>query len=333
MINFCCLLNERIKYICNCEYNYFLNKPSVLGVGLGYKFINGINTQEPCIHVLVTKKLPINDLPSSALIPPLYKNTKTDIIEVGDIIAGQSNSFSNSPLIKKIRPIQPGYGMSTVPTSSPWQSKNTGTFGYIVTDNKQASKGYCLLSTMTTFTNSNDTPIATKIVQPSRQYGGTTNDVVAKLLRFIPIKFISGSKEPVNYVDSAVASYFNMGEIQLINPFIPNIGIPQGITTPKVGKLVQWTGCITGHHIHNITTINATLKIPYQPNLRKALFKDVFVIKGNINGDYDDKGALIVTKKNVVVGLLFAGAEETVVGCGINHIMNELDIRLLRYDV
>ncbi|KEH99952.1 hypothetical protein [Clostridium botulinum] len=329
MINCCCLLNERIKYICNCEYDYFLNKPNVIGVGFGYKFVNRINTREPCIHVLVTKKLPSNSLPSSALIPPLYKNTKTDVIQIGNIMGGPSNSVSSSPLTKKIRPIQPGYGMSTIPSSSPWEIRNTGTFGYIVTDNKQVSKGYCLLSTMTTFADLNKAPIGTGIVQPSGAYGGTLKDVVAKLLRFIPLQFNFEGKKPVNYVDAAIASYFNVGEIQLINPFIPDIGIPHGITTPKVGQSIQWTGCITGHHVHNITTVNATFNIPYKPNFKKALFKDLFITTGKINADHDDRGALILTKDRKALGLFISGSEEGVVGCRIDHIMKQLDVRLL----
>src|SRR3712207_7787156 len=37
--NSCCYktLDEKINYITHNEYNFFLNKPNVVGVGLGYK--------------------------------------------------------------------------------------------------------------------------------------------------------------------------------------------------------------------------------------------------------------------------------------------------------
>lgn len=53
----CKTLDEKIKYITQNEYNYFLNKSNVVGVGLGYKIKNGFNTFQKCLSVFVSNKI------------------------------------------------------------------------------------------------------------------------------------------------------------------------------------------------------------------------------------------------------------------------------------
>ena len=64
-------------------------KPNVVGVGIGYKETAKERSEDICITVLVCKKLPIDALPPTALVPAEFKGVQTDVVEVGDINHGR----------------------------------------------------------------------------------------------------------------------------------------------------------------------------------------------------------------------------------------------------
>ena len=74
-----------------------LTKDNVVGVALGNKIKNGEDTGEPSFHVLVQHKLEADLLSKQDMVPKTIKGTKTDVIEVGQIVAG--------PLAPDIEPI------------------------------------------------------------------------------------------------------------------------------------------------------------------------------------------------------------------------------------
>jgi hypothetical protein len=74
-----------------------LGKDNVVGVALGNKIVKGKDTGEPAFHVLVQHKLEPDLLSKNDLIPKTIKGTKTDVIEVGQIVAG--------PLAPDIQPL------------------------------------------------------------------------------------------------------------------------------------------------------------------------------------------------------------------------------------
>src|SRR3712207_5481193 len=94
-------IQKLISHICNCEYKYFLNKANVVGVGCGYKVKNGFYSNKLCIKVFTTKKLISNELNSQDLVPNLYKEISTDVVESG--------AFTQYSFINKIRPVIGGY--------------------------------------------------------------------------------------------------------------------------------------------------------------------------------------------------------------------------------
>lgn len=76
-----------------------LNKENVVGVALGNKITKGKDTGEPSFHVLVQHKLEADLLSKDDMVPKTIKGTKTDVIEVGQIVAG--------PLAPDIEPMNP----------------------------------------------------------------------------------------------------------------------------------------------------------------------------------------------------------------------------------
>ena len=83
-------------------YKYLINLKNVIGVGLGLKIINNIQTIEPCIHVLVNTKIKTKYLNKNNIIPKTYMGIKTYVIENGSIkLLSEYNQ-------NKFRPLQSG---------------------------------------------------------------------------------------------------------------------------------------------------------------------------------------------------------------------------------
>ena len=99
---------NNIKDICYNNYNYLISLKNVIGIGLGLKEINGIDTFEPCIHVLVQDKILSKYITSNNIIPKTYMGIKTDIINVGVM-----ESFSSENLTSKVRPLKGGYSVAS----------------------------------------------------------------------------------------------------------------------------------------------------------------------------------------------------------------------------
>ncbi|MGL5152264.1 MAG: hypothetical protein ACRC7N_17040 [Clostridium sp.] len=84
-----------ILNVCQSNYDYFLDKTNVIGVGLGVKEVQGVETPEECIKILVTKKLPINQLASTDIVPAKYNNLSNN-----HVLAGDNTLPINSPILQ-----------------------------------------------------------------------------------------------------------------------------------------------------------------------------------------------------------------------------------------
>ena len=100
------------KYMKGQYTKHIMEMPNVVGVGIGYKESSGKMLDELCIIVLVRKKLPIEALPSSGIIPHELEGVKTDVVEVGDKGPGCNGRVDVQPFQDKgdYRPHDPRYG-------------------------------------------------------------------------------------------------------------------------------------------------------------------------------------------------------------------------------
>ena len=64
--------------------------PNVIGVSTGHKIVNGINTEELCISILVRKKISEEELDSKYVLPKDIESIKTDVVDVSGNIKTQS---------------------------------------------------------------------------------------------------------------------------------------------------------------------------------------------------------------------------------------------------
>ncbi|VUT25713.1 MAG: hypothetical protein MASP_01125 [Candidatus Methanolliviera sp. GoM_asphalt] len=64
-----------------------LSYRGVVGIGIGYKVINGRETDQLSIVISVERKLPLNELRENEILPREIGGVSTDIQEVGKIKA------------------------------------------------------------------------------------------------------------------------------------------------------------------------------------------------------------------------------------------------------
>jgi len=202
---------------------------------------------ELCFRVYVTKKLPEVQLRPQHVVPKSLslgrKEIPIDIVEQGEVIALSIDKT------KKHRPCPAGCSIGHYQITA-------GTLGWFAEDKKDGE--VVIVSNNHVLANENKAKNGDSILQPGPYDGGTSNDVIAKLKRFVPLKFsnyrcpfrhflLNFKKaflgEPENKVDIACASPLNSEKDIKIE--IVDIGLVRGKRTPKVGDKAQKSGRTT----------------------------------------------------------------------------------------
>jgi hypothetical protein len=89
----------------------FLGKlPTVVGVGIGNKVINEIETDVPCVKVYVNRLLNLEDLSAVSLIPPEILGVATDVTIIGSRFSplnglGPGSSIRHNTTVSNLPPI------------------------------------------------------------------------------------------------------------------------------------------------------------------------------------------------------------------------------------
>lgn len=162
-----------------------LSKPNVVGVAVGLKETEGHWTDTMALVALVQQKLPLTALSASDRIPRQIDDIPTDVYEVGVLRANQL-----MPPTGRFRPNVPAG------VSSGHFNITAGTLGAIVKDRLTGER--LLLSNNHVFANSNDAQVGDAILQPGPADGGLNpGDMVARLERFIPLRYIEDANQPL----------------------------------------------------------------------------------------------------------------------------------------
>ncbi|MFN8374452.1 MAG: hypothetical protein U0694_16440, partial [Anaerolineae bacterium] len=156
--------------------NMLLAKSNVVGVAVGLKESNGVLTNEIAIVALVEQKKPLAALSQSDMIPKNLDGFRTDVFEIGQVLAYQTPR-------ERFRPTIP------VGVSMGHYKVTAGTLGAVVRDRR--TRDTLLLSNNHVFANSNEAGAGDPILQPGAIDGGQNPaDVVAKLERFVPLRYL-----------------------------------------------------------------------------------------------------------------------------------------------
>lgn len=314
-----------ISKIQDDEQDKILAKANVVGVAVSHKIKNEKDTGDPCLTVFVEQKLDSALLGSDQAIPRSIKKFKTDVIETGPIFAephhaedlaeDQDTDAGIQTLKKRVRPVEGGYSVGHIRVTA-------GTMATAVYDRSPfpgIPRRYYMLSNNHVLANSNDARIGDPILQPGRYDGGTyPNDMVARLYRFVPIRF-DGS---CNYVDAAIA----VGEFHDLDREVYWIGYVKGVATVQVGSIVQKTGRTTSYTTGSVSAVNATVNVNYGGGRVAKMCRQIITTNMSAGGD---SGSLLCDMKENAVGLLFAGSSSITIHNDIRYVQALLGIRVV----
>lgn len=320
---------EKIAEVCEKEQGALFAKQNVVGVGTGHKIKEDKDTGEPCITVFVSQKLDKALLKDEHIVRKETAGFKTDIVETGDIFAGPAAPDTDEVAMKeelgievlrqRVRPAMGGFSVGHYKITA----GTIGTCVYDLAPFPGIPPRYYILSNNHVLANSNNARIGDPILQPGPYDGGTVpGDIIARLFRFVPIKFKTPTATPINYVDAAIAE----GEFHNLNREIYWIGYVQQVkSNPKVGDIVEKTGRTTNFTTGKIIALNATVDVNYGSGRVARFARQIVTAAMSAGGD---SGSLVCDIKEGAVGLLFAGSSRVTIINNILYVQSLLRIRL-----
>lgn len=313
-----------------------LGKRNVVGVGLGYKFSQGVSTGELGLIVSVTHKVHASALATEDLVPRALDGVKTDVVETGVLRA-----FQPGPRDRWRPVVPPGVSVGHYCVTA-------GTFGCLV---RRGAEVF-ILSNNHVLADVNEGQSGDAVLQPAPADGGTANDRIATLADYVPLDFGTAKPEcPIaewsarllNYVAGAFGSHHQLEAVRqtaginrvdaaLARPLSPDlvkneilhIGVPTGVGAATLGTAVQKTGRTSGYTRGTITQIDATVRIDYDGP--SALFSGQLI--ANPMSQPGDSGSAVLDMDGKVVGLLFAGSDAATIVNPIDEVFSALNVQL-----
>ena len=311
-----------------------LRLPNVVGVAVGNKIKKGEDTGKPALSVLVTHKVEPALLSDDEKVKTKIEETPTDVVEVGEIFAGggpvpapaldpdddgigvpsrgarvSAGAQSFSPALRRrIRPAPGGFSVGHFQITA----GTLGTCCYDLEPFPSIPSAYYVLSNNHVLANSNDAQPGDPILQPGPLDGGThPQDLIARLSRFVPIRYVSGDSAPCNFVDAAVAE----GDLQDLDREVFWGGHVKRLhAAPEVDDVVQKTGRTTGYTTGKVTHVNGTVNVNYGGGRIARFCRQIITTNMSAPGD---SGSLVTDLDEGAVGLLFAGSATHTI---VNHI-------------
>jgi len=315
--------------------NDLLSRQNVVACGVGFKMSGGKMTDEPCVVVSVSKKVPAAQLAPAHIVPQTLGGVRTDVQETGVIRALQGHTG-------RWRPAPGGVSIGHVDITA-------GTLGCLVTRNGDLF----ILSNNHVLANINAGYAGDPILQPGPYDGGAPADHIANLEDFIPIDFgqnpptcpiatwvvsllnrlsrLAGSSQRLaafrkasvpNRVDAAIARPLSD---EMVERRILEIGLPAGSREATLGTKVKKSGRTTGLTEGVITQIDVTCSVSYGEG-RTAIFDDQLMAGAMSAGG--DSGSAVLDDEDFVVGLLFAGSDAVTIINPVQFVLDELGIEI-----
>lgn len=315
--------------------DYLLGRRNVVACGVGFKETEGRTTDEPCVVVSVTRKMPEAQLSPADIVPKKLGEVKTDVLETGVIRALQSPT-------DRWRPAPGGVSIGHVDITA-------GTLGCLVIKDGQLF----ILSNNHVLANTNAAEKGDPIIQPGRYDGGTLDDQIATLEDFIPINFgevpptcpiATGMESFLNWLAKLLGSSHRVMAFQavpaknrvdvaiarplsddLVEKRILEIGVPKGSREATLGTPVKKSGRTTAFTTGEIIQIDVTAQISYGEG-KTATFEDQLMAGAMSKGG--DSGSAVLDEEDFVVGLLFAGSDTTTIINPIQFVLEALNVEI-----
>ena len=334
----------------------------VVAVGCGTRKVKGVDTGQPCVAVLVKKKLPLASLATGEVVPAALEGVPTDVVEAGEVMALPSASMSGVRRADLLAP--PFVGLRAPPTPAlaldveahrerhrplvggiscgPTNFGLSGTVGLPLV--YMADGSACLLSNTHVIApywyNQGMQPdwyekhgikVGAPIRQPSLADGGTPEDYVAQLLEWAEI-----SPTAPNEMDAAIARLTVEASPELLglgDALSAALSLTKGLTKgeygqmaePELGMVVRKSGRTSGVTEGKIAYTDLAIRVGYP--FGEATFQGQVGIEPALLQP-GDSGSAILGAGNVVLALGFAGSRVMSVATPIRRILERFGLRL-----
>ena len=209
-----------------------------------------------------------------------------------------------------------------------------------------------MLSNNHVLANSNEARRGDAILQPGPHDGGRfPDDHIANLEDFVPITFSEAPSEgdvargfvavlnagcgligsrtryrainlqaTENRVDAAIARPLEPG---LVRGEILEVGTISGLGNSNLGMAIKKSGRTTGLTTGEIMQVDVTVNVQYDPG-RLAQFSDQLLAGPMSQGG--DSGSAVLDDGNRLIGLLFAGSDNSTIINRIEHVFSGLGL-------
>jgi hypothetical protein len=313
-----------------------LGQSHVVATGVGYKVTAGKRTKELSVVCSVSQKVPLESLAAGDRVPREIDGVPTDVIQTGVIRALATRT-------ERQRPAPGGVSIGH-------RDITAGTLGCLVRKNGQVM----ILSNNHVLANSNDAQVGDPVLQPGPIDGGKLPaDLIAELHQFVPISFgeppsdcqfasgvialfnagcrLIGSRTRYriyriqatdNLVDAAIARPLKAADV---SNDILEIGRIAGQGRGELGLPLQKSGRTTGLTRGEITQVAVTVDVSYGSG-RVARFTDQLMAGAMSQGG--DSGSAVLDGEKRLVGLLFAGSDNSTIINRIEHVFSALGLSL-----
>jgi hypothetical protein len=290
----------------------FLGRPDgrfVVGVGIGTKFIENVDTGVPCVRIYVSRKPKPENLSKTELVD--FPGIETDIVDVGLPFRPRSRLPMEKPRERTTcQKANPGSSIGLrLEDASNLSEINSGTLGAVLED---ADQKWYLLGCNHVLAMRGRVPVGTPVVAPA-----TTDALdgigrqVGRYLAMVPLRHA----EP-NEFDCALAE---VTDKNLVDPVFPGKQKVTGFGAPNVGDRVRKFGKTTPNSapVGKIVDVDAAVLVDY--SFGTLRFVNQVIIDGENDQEFandGDSGALLVNiETNEAVAMLFAPIGKFMVAC------------------
>jgi len=332
-----------------------LSRANVVGTGVGFKVAGGQRTETPSIICSVHRKVPSASLSPKDVVPRELGGVPTDVMETGRIRALQAPTgrFRPAPGGVSIghRDITAGTLGCWVHRDGQWMILSNN---HVLANSNAAEIGDPILQPGPYDGGRNpDDQIAVledfvRIHFPGDPDGGSNGggngggnggnggsggcgiaSAIVSVLNGIAEMIGSGTRvksysirQVDNLVDAAIARPLREEDVL---PNILNIGDIAGTASAQLGTPVKKSGRTTGFTQGEIIQVDVTVDVEYGTNL-VARFTDQLM--GGAMSQGGDSGSAVLDDQNRLVGLLFAGSDQTTIFNRIEHVFDALSLSL-----
>jgi hypothetical protein len=320
---------------------------NVHAVGVGRKVVNGRPTSTLAVRLYVAQKLALSAIPPRDLLPASLDGIPCDVVEAAPAFIMPARVAARRAV--RTRPV-PSARLAAAASCTDDRQKHqrpfpagvsvahrdvtAGTLGYFCRSTRagDSPEEVFLLSNNHVLANVNEGVAGDRVLQPGPADGGTMQDHVANLHRFVRIRL---GGDVGNRVDAAIARV-----LENVPHTVTMCGIGRiaGTETAVEGMRVKKHGRTTGltEGIVDDESIDAVVGMDHNDPSVVALFQNQLrldrVAPFPSFGLGGDSGSLVVTGEGQrAVGLYFAGPPSGVYGLAnpIADVLAELEVKLM----